>query len=306
MGAASVGLGLEPTVGPHMAEQVSEPRFYLVRSPTSIHARRPLVGVPHHRASRQLALHVQEQFFGGDGVRVAPLCCGDGCPDHLDHVVQQQAEGELENSGLRRSADQRVEMKHLGDLLEHLLDTPTPRVQCEEFCGGILFRVQEVGQQNDVLFAGPQQRDAAYLAAAFVLGFADPAPVLDVFASRGVAAHSGLARWIGVKHQFFVVPHEEMIILLREIGSLHEVGKLPIGQPQSQPGEATAHLGQNLGHKLHVVGIAVAVGAHDHRQTADKVHCHQCRPPSTPPARPRSGLSRLATCLIAFPSRTLT
>ena len=179
MGPASVGLRLEPAVGPHMTEQLLQPRFYFFRSPRSIHPRRPLLNIPHHRACRQFAFHVQEQFFGGDGFRVAPLDCGNGCPDHLDHIVQQQAEGELEHGRLRRSADQCFQMKHLGDLLEHPLDAPAFRVQREQVGRRVFFRVQKIGQQHDVFLAGAQQRDAAHRAAPLVRRAADPAPVLD-------------------------------------------------------------------------------------------------------------------------------
>ena len=93
--------------------------------------------------------------------------------------------------------------------------------------------------------------------------------------SRRVAAFSWLTRRIGVKMQLFVVSHQEMIALLGEVGRLHEVGELPVGHPKSRPGESPAHLGQQLGHELHVIGIPIAVGTHRHRQSALEIHRHQ-------------------------------
>jgi len=75
--------------------------------------------------------------------------------------------------------------------------------------------------------------------------------------------------------QLFVVPYHKMIPLLREVGRLHKIGELPVGNPQPYPGEALSHFGQQLGHEFHVIGVTITVGTHGHGQSTLKIHVHQ-------------------------------
>jgi hypothetical protein len=77
------------------------------------------------RPGGHLAMNVQEQVFGGDGLRRTVLVSGNVTADELDEIVQQQAEGELEDGCLRSAADQALQMEDFRDLLEHLFDEPS-------------------------------------------------------------------------------------------------------------------------------------------------------------------------------------
>ena len=53
----------------------------------------------------------------------------------LHQVVEQQTKGQLKHRALRRGANERLEVKDFGDLLEHPLNTPAGQVEIEQIIG---------------------------------------------------------------------------------------------------------------------------------------------------------------------------
>src|SRR5450759_2177706 len=101
---------------------------------------------------------------------------GDITTDHLDHVVQQQAERELEDRRLWRASDQTLQMKDFRDLLKYLLDAPALQVMIQQILGGITIGIQEVGDNCNVRFAGPLQCDLPDITAFEMSGRSHPTP----------------------------------------------------------------------------------------------------------------------------------
>ena len=227
---------------------------------------------------------------------------GNGRPDHLDHVVQQQAKSQLEHGGLRRSSDQRFARQNTSVTFWNICSIPhRSAYNASRSTAG--YRSASSRSVNKTMSSSPG-RDKVMrrtCAASLVLGAADPAPILDIIAPQGVSALPGLARRILVKTQLFVVSHEKVIAILGEMGRLHEVGKLPVGHPQSRTGEASPYPGQQFGHELHVVGVAVAVGTHVHGQAALEIHRHQRPSPQHAAASAPQRLQPLGHLLNRFP-----
>ncbi len=98
-------------------------------------------------------MDIIEEQFRGDRRHRTRLGRRDIRPDHLHHIVEQHTKGELKHRALRRGANERLEMKDFGDLLEHPLDTPAREVEVQEIRGREPRGVEQIGEQNNRLLA---------------------------------------------------------------------------------------------------------------------------------------------------------
>jgi hypothetical protein len=80
----------------------------------------------------------------------------DIAAQHLHHIVEQEAEGSLKHRGLGRTANQPTQGEDLGDLLKDSLNPPAGEVHSEQISGGIARGVQQIGDQDDGVCAGPR------------------------------------------------------------------------------------------------------------------------------------------------------
>ena len=141
-----------------------------------------------YRPGGQFAMNVPKQVLKGYRLSVAFLMSGDIATDHLDHVVQQQAEPELKDRRLRRASDQTLQMKDFRDLLEDLLDSPALQVMIQQILGGITLGIQKVSDNYNVRFAGPLQCDLSDIAALGMIGRSHPAPFLKECSASGIGS----------------------------------------------------------------------------------------------------------------------
>ena len=94
------------------------------------------------------------------------------------------------------------------------------------------------------------------------------------------------------------------MVSLRQVQSqVLDQAKLAIPQEQPGAGHDLAKAGQPLRDKANIVGVAVGMGVHGHGHALAHAQGRRARPPSTPPLTPCNAFKRLATFLIALPSR---
>ena len=102
-----------------------------------------------------------------------------------------------------------------------------------------------------------------------------------------------------------MIADQEGIPLLGEAGRLGQVAerRSPI---QSRFLRALLpHFGHQIAHEADLVGIAVGMAYMAMAKPLRMSRATKARPPSTPPATPHNGLSRLATRLMALPSKVI-
>jgi hypothetical protein len=61
-----------------------------------------------------------------------------------------------------------------------------------------------------------------------------------------------------------MIPHEKVIRACGKRCRLGEISELPIGDPQSRPGDLLPHLGQQRRHQPGVIGLPIGMRGHRH------------------------------------------
>ena len=106
-----------------------------------------------------LALQCLGQMVRRHRLRPTLLFASHQRLQHGQVVGQQQAQRRMEQDPLRRAAAVRPHRELVAHLLELPLDRPTPAVQFQNVVGRVRDLIQQAGQHQQRLVAGPFHRD---------------------------------------------------------------------------------------------------------------------------------------------------
>src|SRR6185369_5508590 len=106
-----------------------------------------------------------------------------------------------------------------------------------------LHGIEQIGEQNNRLLAGPVECQATHVAPLFGLLTPQPPPVLLPDPALGILAALRRTRSIGREGSLGMVAHEKMVVSGRKCRGLREITKLPIRHPESAPAYLLSHLG---------------------------------------------------------------
>jgi hypothetical protein len=105
----------------------------------------------------------------------------------------------LKHRALRCAADQMLQRKNLGDLLEHPRDAPTLQVDLQNVVRKIRVGVQQIREQHQRFFPRPFQGQPTHKATVAILGATQPTPAFFITTAATVAPRPGRAA--GIDHE---------------------------------------------------------------------------------------------------------
>ena len=80
----------------------------------------------------ELTMNIVEDHLTGDSRRAALLRLCNVAASYLQQIVQQQAKRKLKDGTLRSAANEPLQMKHFGNLLENIFNAPATQVGVQE------------------------------------------------------------------------------------------------------------------------------------------------------------------------------
>lgn len=255
--------GLPPAIAPCGAEQAAQARLQMRQAWQFPEIRQRDVSVDHHIPRDQLLFDIFKDLFRRKVIRFDIVGFGQIAANHLQHVVQQQAKGELKDTGFRSAADQPLQAKDVRYLLKNKLDPPAVGVQPQQIVCGILGRVQQVRDQNQRLRIGTFDTNHPHAAAMFVVDAAQVSPRFNNAAAVFVGPRALFAARVTEERRLRMITDQKVVAFTRcEVPRLSQVAERAVTHPQTRTVNVFADHRHQVADKPHVVGVPVFVCVH--------------------------------------------